>query len=263
MLNARNEELAQLNAYYMRRIEAASSESPMPGREKHSSERQHPVLPLQPSHTVNSSFGASSDEGADSIKSSKGQQKHAAGVFKWRGNSKEAAALASAVQDGTNEKPVRKHLFQQVSVLRLSKCDHCAEKLWGSQARCQSTFCVHCHCPRRCRTQGLCILLACHISVHPRCHQNVQVICVPQNSRREDGSTPGVLRTYNALFGSPTPCLNVLLPEPAIFGREITEQLRTDSKFNEKMVPLIVEKCIAAVDAGGGPLLLEIVSNRH
>jgi len=210
MLNARNEELAQLNAYYMRRIEAASSESPMPGREKHSSERQHPVLPLQPSHTVNSSFGASSDEGADSIKSSKCQPKHAAGVFKWRGNSKEAAALASAVQDGTNEKPVRKHLFQQVSVLRLSKCDHCAEKLWGSQARCQT----------------------CHISVHPRCHQNVQVICVPQNSRREEGSTPGVL-------------------QPAMFGRELTEQLRTDSKFNEKMVPLIVEKCIAAVDASG------------
>jgi len=152
-------------------------------------------------------------------------------------------------------------LFQQVSVLRLSKCDHCAEKLWGSQARCQSTYCVH--CPRRCRTQGLCILLACHISVHPRCHQNVQVICVPQNSRREEGSTPGVLRTYNALFESPTPCLNVLLPEPAVFGRELTEQLRADSKFNEKMVPLIVEKCIAAVDAGGEPLLLEIVSNRH
>ena len=55
---------------------------------------------------------------------------------------------------------------------------------------------------------------------------------------------------------------NVLLPDPAVFGRELTEQLRADSKFNEKMVPLIVEKCIAAVDACGGPILLEIVS-RH
>ena len=42
-----------------------------------------------------------------------------------------------------------------------------------------------------------------------------------------------------------------------MFGRELTEQVRADSKFNEKMVPLIVETCIAAVEASGEPLLLE------
>lgn len=36
-----------------------------------------------------------------------------------------------------------------------------------------------------------------------------------------------------------------------MFGRELTEQVRADSKFNEKMVPLIVETCIAAVEASG------------
>jgi hypothetical protein len=36
------------------------------------------------------------------------------------------------------------------------------------------------------------------------------------------------------------------------FGRELTEQVRADSKFGDRMVPLIVEKCIAAVDATGG-----------
>ena len=136
MLNARNEELAHLNAYYIRRIEAALSEYPTLVRDKQSFERQQPALPLQPSHAVNNSFGASSDESADLSKFAKAQQKPTTGVFKWRGNNKEASA--SAGQDTPNEKPRSKHTFQQVNVLRLSKCDHCGEKLWGSQARCQS-----------------------------------------------------------------------------------------------------------------------------
>jgi hypothetical protein len=143
MLNARNEELAQLNAYYMRRIEAASSEFPTPVREKQSSERQRPAVPLQPSHTVQSSFAASSDESADSTKYAKAQQKPTAGVFKRRGNNKESTGFASLAQEGPIEKPRLKHTFQHVSVLRLSKCDHCGEKLWGGQARCQSMYCVH------------------------------------------------------------------------------------------------------------------------
>ena len=36
-----------------------------------------------------------------------------------------------------------------------------------------------------------------------------------------------------------------------MFGRELTEQVRADSKISDRMVPLIVEKCIAAVDASG------------
>jgi hypothetical protein len=146
MLNVRNEELAHLNAHYMRRIEvAASSESLLQGRDTQSFERQRPVQPLQPSHTANASIGVSligvsSDESAESTRYAKVQQKP---MFKWRGNNKEATAAASAALDGSNEKSWLKHSFQIVSVLRLSKCDHCGEKLWGSQARCQSMYCGH------------------------------------------------------------------------------------------------------------------------
>jgi hypothetical protein len=45
-----------------------------------------------------------------------------------------------------------------------------------------------------------------------------------------------------------------------MFGRELTEQVRADSKHGDRMVPLIVEKCIAAVDASGESLLLEWVN---
>ncbi len=39
-----------------------------------------------------------------------------------------------------------------------------------------------------------------------------------------------------------------------MFGRELTEQVRADSKLTDKMAPLLVEKCITAVDATGKPL---------
>jgi hypothetical protein len=145
MLNVRNEELAHLNAHYMRRIEVAASSEPLPlVRENQSFERHRPVQPLQPSHTVNASIGISSDDSHESAKYVK-VQKSTTGdaplrVFKWRVNHKEGSTTSLAALDGPNEKSWLKHAFQNVSVLRLSKCDHCSEKLWGSQARCQSTY---------------------------------------------------------------------------------------------------------------------------
>jgi Rho-type GTPase-activating protein 1/2 len=149
MLNVRNEELAHLNAHYMRRIEmAASSESLPPVGETQSFERRRPVQPLQPSHTVNASITLSSDESAESgkyVKVQQVQQKSSTGdaphrVFKWRGNHKEGSNASLATLDGPNEKPWFKHTFQGISVLRLSKCDHCSANLWGSQARCQCMY---------------------------------------------------------------------------------------------------------------------------
>lgn len=144
MLNARNEELAQLNAHYMRRIEAASSETPQLARENQSLERQRPAGMIQPSHTANSSFGTFTDESAESTKCARVLQKPppsdaALRVFKWRGNTKEAAATTSTGPDGAGEKSWLRHAFQHVNVLRLTKCDHCGDKLWGSQFRCQGT----------------------------------------------------------------------------------------------------------------------------
>lgn len=41
---------------------------------------------------------------------------------------------------------------------------------------------------------------------------------------------------------------------PSMFGRDLTEQVRADSKYEERQVPVIVEKCIEAVEARGEPL---------
>ena len=43
---------------------------------------------------------------------------------------------------------------------------------------------------------------------------------------------------------------------PSMFGRELIEQVRADARGEERYVPIIVEKCIDAVDALGKPTVL-------
>lgn len=42
---------------------------------------------------------------------------------------------------------------------------------------------------------------------------------------------------------------------PSMFGRDLIEQVRADAKGKERYVPVIVEKCIDAVDALGEPIV--------
>lgn len=42
---------------------------------------------------------------------------------------------------------------------------------------------------------------------------------------------------------------------PSMFGRDLAEQVRADSKDQERWIPVIVEKCIEAVDALGMMIL--------
>ncbi|KAI0317192.1 hypothetical protein OF83DRAFT_1059040 [Amylostereum chailletii] len=228
MLNARNEELAQLHALYIRRSETTQPTAldPLPSiKEKSSQTFERPSTapavtnPLQPSNTVNSSL-----QGEDSMDSNRfvkvqkplqseqmDQPGTLRGKFKWRGNNKESAAMVTSFAEEKKEKSrVTKlvHSFQQVSVLRVTRCDHCGDKLWGSQARCTG----------------------CNVSVHHRCQAHMQSACMPQNgARKEMGAST-----------APLP--------PSMFGRELTEQVRADTRYHDSMVPVIVEKCIEAVD---------------
>lgn len=38
---------------------------------------------------------------------------------------------------------------------------------------------------------------------------------------------------------------------PSMFGRDLVEQVHTDSQGDDRQVPIIVEKCIQAVEAIG------------
>lgn len=229
VLNARNEELAQLSAQYVRRIETSRSATPTMDvivskdgstansvREKSTSfDREHPQSDFQ---SMSSSFNglaapstttlveeseakwnkASRPDVADSLPSTLKSAK-----FKWPMARGRDPSLSSIDQKGKGRVA---HSFNQTSVLRFTRCDHCGDKLWGSQFRCS----------------------VCHISVHPRCVNQVYVACCQQPPRRDDAITQ---------------------PSPSMFGRDLIEQVKSDSKWGERRVPVIVEKCIDAVEA--------------
>ena len=148
MLNARNEELAQLNALYARRNESSMPENTEQdtSREKKSGsfDRQRPPMgTIEPSNTVLTTNSLGTDESADSsvyIKVSKTDAEAPPtlrGKLRWPGRLIKETTPSSAVAVPEVEKPMgAKHVFQQISLLRFTRCDYCSDKLWGSQVRC-------------------------------------------------------------------------------------------------------------------------------
>lgn len=72
----------------------------------------------------------------------------------------------------------------------------------------------------------------CSTSIHVRCIANVQIPCSNNHAQKEESNEP--------------------LP-PSMFGRELIEQVHADAirtnSEGERTIPVIVEKCIDAVDA--------------
>lgn len=189
MLNARNEELAQLNAHYARRIdtiqrmEAVPETPPKSEDSRHTSEERlrpqgtasnsHPTqslhTPLQPHlNASTTSFDDQTDRRFINIPRTKIDLPTPSKKFmKWPG---------SATKEASSGKAKLEHNFQQLSILRFARCDHCGDKMWGSQSRCT----------------------ACHISVHVRCVNHLQAPCHQQSGSRED-LLAAPLRTCNSL----------------------------------------------------------------
>ncbi|OBZ70688.1 putative Rho-type GTPase-activating protein 3 [Grifola frondosa] len=223
VLNARNEELAQLNAQYVRRVENTTVESAYTKQEtvlrhKHGNSLDRARSPPMLSHSLSSSTLAASEESAESkfVKVSRPDNADAPGpqfrppkFIKWGSKApKENAAVPGT--DNNKPKSRMEHIFQQVSVLRVARCDHCGDKMWGSQFRCAN----------------------CNIAVHTRCIHHVNLPCSQQTSNpREEHHAPSI---------APLP--------PSMFGRDLIEQVRADSRNERRFIPVIVEKCIDAVD---------------
>ncbi|KAJ6609832.1 hypothetical protein B0H10DRAFT_2062666 [Mycena sp. CBHHK59/15] len=211
VLNARNEELAQLSAQYARRM-VPIPETPPKAQRSTSLGAQHPTQQppqllntLSPSATGSSS---ASDETIDmKLKAQKVENElptPSKGKFiKWPGSRLKETTTAASHDIRTKTNIV--HNFQQLSVLRFTRCDHCADKMWGSQLRCTT----------------------CNISVHGRCVNLVQVSCSQHSGGSQDDAQ---------------------LP-PSMFGRDLTEQVHADAQGGDRQVPVIVEKCIEAVEA--------------
>ncbi|KAJ7132834.1 hypothetical protein C8R43DRAFT_1206633, partial [Mycena crocata] len=209
VLNARNEELAQLSAQYARRMVPIPE---TPQKSQHSTPmRNQPssqfLNTLSPSATGSSS---ASDETHDSrLRVQKVETETATpskGKFiKWPGSRAKESAAAPVPEPRQKEKASVAHNFQQLSVLRFTRCDHCADKMWGSQLRCTT----------------------CSISVHVRCVNHVQVSCSQHSGSGHEEELPP------SMFGRD---LTEQVQADSAHG-------------GDRQIPVIVEKCIDAVEA--------------
>ncbi|CAG7850642.1 SubName: Full=Uncharacterized protein {ECO:0000313/EMBL:CCA68331.1} [Serendipita indica DSM 11827] len=113
-------------------------------------------------------------------------------------------------------KPVVRHNFQQQSVLRFARCDYCGDKMWGTQLRCAN----------------------CSTACHTRCLALINTPC----------------REASAPAQEEKDVVDISPPPPSMFGRSLIEQTQSDanaSKSDNRFVPVIVEKCIQAVETRG------------
>ncbi|KAL0575599.1 Rho-type gtpase-activating protein [Marasmius crinis-equi] len=256
VLNARNEELAQLSAQYARRMAAAPPEAPSKSQESRSQEQkpieesskektrpppitiQHsshtkftqPIAPPHPQPSISQPLQVQQPvqqpihshlappppaqlnlpQANDELPEPRGKDgtpsKGPRFGMKWGSRSKDP--IISHSHSDNKMKGKLEHNFQPLSLLRFTRCDHCGDKMWGSQLRCAS----------------------CNISVHTRCVSHVQSHCSQQSNASQEDSQP--------------------LP-PSMFGRDLVEQVHSDSKAGPRQVPVIVEKCIQAVETLG------------
>ncbi|KAK0461357.1 uncharacterized protein EV420DRAFT_1640837 [Desarmillaria tabescens] len=192
VLNARNEELAQLSAHQLHQPQTSVQ---LPSQNPYASTTS--LVTEETIADMKTVIKISKPE-TELPTPSKGK------FIKWPGSRTKDLPNLINVGDGRS-RGHSEHNFQQLSVLRFTRCDHCGDKMWGSQLRCTG----------------------CNISVHVRCINHVQVLCTQQSSNRDDSQ---------------------ILPH-SMFGRDLIEQVYADAKGSSRQVPVIVDKCIEAVDA--------------
>ncbi|KAG6862218.1 hypothetical protein C0995_002148 [Termitomyces sp. Mi166 len=224
VLNARNEELAQLSAAYSRRMETVPEAYPTHGYHDHARgvsidhrvQQSYQPQQVTISHSLSSSTSSTlHDESMDlrPLKLQKQESDHTPSKSKfmnrkWGSRTKELTSPQAMAAAERKIAPIQ-HNFQQLSVLRFTRCDHCGDKMWGSQLRCT----------------------VCPISIHVRCIAHLQTPCIQQQ----------VFSTQSELPPAPLP--------PSMFGRDLAEQVYADARGEDRQVPVIVEKCIQAVEA--------------
>ncbi|KAG0077963.1 hypothetical protein BGZ90_006195 [Linnemannia elongata] len=121
-----------------------------------------------------------------------------------------------------NGRTSEQHAFVLNNFVRPIRCDACDDKLWGREYRCRN----------------------CAFHIHGRCMHDIIPGCTGVISRDSDSSS---LRDITSSGGS---SFGVPPPPPAkqiMFGNDLLDQL----ELEQRLVPLVVEKCIEAVDERG------------
>ena len=97
------------------------------------------------------------------------------------GTEKPATSISTEKVNAPTEK-ARQHVFVGTNILRISRCDHCSEKLWGAALRCTSEYYVRSMRFRLCsnRTPS-----GCNFACHTRCAPSAKSVCKQIDSIEE------------------------------------------------------------------------------
>lgn len=228
-LQAKNDEISELNQQLIRQNEALNDRRSPAAFPAVAKARGHPSGSPSMSSLATALEGVpeESKETARVIKVSKPEpiEVTPARRFKWIGKAAKAVDTDKLTVGGSGgdkrrlrpatEVGTREHHFTQHSTMRLGRCDLCQDKMWGLQE-------VKCS--------------ACGIVCHQKCAEKLPKSCTGKGAKTED---EGPLRE-SVLSVS-------LTPAPSMFGRDLGEQAGADNAA----VPVIVTKCIRAVEANG------------
>lgn len=134
-----------------------------------------------------------------------------------------------------NELSARQHSFQPISILRPVRCESCGDKMWGmGEQRCQGESARRHVWLQHDYTSLLtalltgygCTLTACGIYCHSKCVLSFNIIC---NSA--------------VVIEEPESKLTTM----TMFGNDLVAQCLNENR----LVPILVVKCIEAVEASG------------
>jgi len=225
-LSAKNEDLAELNTRLSRQAEVfqdtMARHRPSPALlrgGKHHMTGSPSMSSLASSSTLHD--GNNSEDSLKTLRTGRPDaMEHAApskNKFKWYKSSKGPEAMTGSASvskplgvppeknktRSSHDAGTREHIFQQHTVLRFSRCEHCNDKLWGLQEL-------------RCAV--------CGIVCHSKCESKLHTVCNAAASLASLGRED-----------------NVEDAPPSMFGRDLEEQIRADGQQVPTIVTKCIE----------------------
>ncbi|KAG0023711.1 hypothetical protein BGZ81_007950 [Podila clonocystis] len=113
------------------------------------------------------------------------------------------------------------HYFIQHNYIRPTRCEYCDDKMWGREYKCRN----------------------CGFQIHGRCTHEIIPGCSGKFKDSDSNSLRNVTPSGGSAHGSPP----IPPAKQIMFGNGLLDQL----ELEQRSVPLVVEKCIEAVDERG------------
>lgn len=119
-----------------------------------------------------------------------------------------------------NGQYTEQHFFIQHNYIKPTRCDCCDDKMWGREYKCRG----------------------CGFQIHGRCTHEIVPGCSGRFKDSDSSSIRNLTPSGESSHGLPPPS-----PKQVMFGNSLLDQL----EIEQRAVPMVVEKCIEAVDERG------------